>query len=335
MILKGGPVTFPVGAKSLTQWFPCLTALLIAFSAHAQTARIEIHPLRTVTLTDEQFLNGVKKGQPMMIAGELRLPRPWTDRMPVVVILHGSGGVPPRSGHWTQEFLNMGIATFVLDSFSGRGITGTSADQDQLGRLAMIVDAYRALELLALDPRLDPGRIALIGFSRGGQSALYASVRRFQKMHGPQGLEFTAYIPFYAACNTRFKEDENVTDKPIRIHHGSADDYVPVAPCRSYVARLKAAGKDVTLTEYPGARHAFDNPAFEEPVRAERSQTTRNCALHEDESGRVVNSKTGQLFNHKDACVQLGPTLAYNADAHAAAVKAVKEQLAVAFGMRQ
>jgi dienelactone hydrolase len=271
----------------------------------------------------------------MTIAGELRLPRPWTDRMPVVVILHGSGGVPPRSGHWTQEFLNMGIATFVLDSFSGRGITGTSADQDQLGRLAMIVDAYRALELLALDPRLDPGRIALIGFSRGGQSALYASVRRFQKMHGPQGLEFTAYIPFYAACNTRFKEDENVTDKPIRIHHGSADDYVPVAPCRSYVARLKAAGKDVTLTEYPGARHAFDNPAFEEPVRAERSQSTRNCALHEDESGRVVNSKTGQLFNHKDACVQLGPTLAYNADAHAAAVKAVKEQLAVAFGMRQ
>jgi dienelactone hydrolase len=335
VILKGGPVTFPVGAKSLTQWFPCLTALLIAFSAHAQTARIEIHPLRTVTLTDEQFLNGVKKGQPMMIAGELRLPRPWTDRMPVVVILHGSGGVPPRSGHWTQEFLNMGIATFVLDSFSGRGITGTSADQDQLGRLAMIVDAYRALELLALDPRLDPGRIALIGFSRGGQSALYASVRRFQKMHGPQGLEFTAYIPFYAACNTRFKEDENVTDKPIRIHHGSADDYVPVAPCRSYVARLKAAGKDVTLTEYPGARHAFDNPAFEEPVRAERSQSTRNCALHEDESGRVVNSKTGQLFNHKDACVQLGPTLAYNADAHAAEVKAVKEQLAVAFGMRQ
>jgi acetyl esterase/lipase len=212
VILKGGPVTFPVGAKSLTQWFPCLTALLIAFSAHAQTARIEIHPLRTVTLTDEQFLNGVKKGQPMTIAGELRLPRPWTDRMPVVVILHGSGGVPPRSGHWTQEFLNMGIATFVLDSFSGRGITGTSADQDQLGRLAMIVDAYRALELLALDPRLDPGRIALIGFSRGGQSALYASVRRFQKMHGPQGLEFTAYIPFYAACNTRFKEDENVTD---------------------------------------------------------------------------------------------------------------------------
>jgi dienelactone hydrolase len=334
LILKSSPVKVPVGSQSLTQWFLCLTALLIAISAHAQTARIEIHALRSTTLTDEQFLNGVKKGQPVTIAGELRLPRPWTDRMPVVVILHGSGGVPPRTDRWAQEFLSMGIATFVLDSFTGRGISGTSADQDQLGRLAMIVDAYRALELLALHPRLDPERIALIGFSRGGQAALYASVRRFQKMHGPQRLEFTAYIPFYAACNTRFREDENVTDKPIRIHHGSADDYVPVAPCRSYVARLKAAGKDVALTEYPGAHHAFDDPALEEPVRAERSQSTRNCALHEDAGGRVVNSKTGQRFDHKDACVQLGPMLAYNAEAHAAAVKAVKELLHATFRLR-
>jgi dienelactone hydrolase len=150
-------------------------------------------------------------------------------------------------------------------------------------------------------------------------------------MHGPKDTEFAAYIPFYAACNTRFREDENVTDKPIRIHHGSADDYVPVVPCRSYVARLKGAGKDVVLTEYPDAHHVFDNPGFKEPVRAERSQSTRICVMNEDAKGRVINSKTGEPFNHKDACVQLGPTLAYNAEAHAAAVKSVKEFLRATF----
>lgn len=319
---------------SLMPWLLVVGVLLPAAAAHAQTARIELYAIRTTTLTDEQFLNGVKEGQLVTIAGDLRLPRPWTDRMPAIVILHGSGGVPPRSDRWAQEFLGMAVATFVLDSFSGRGITGTSADQDQLGRLAMIVDAYRALELLARHPRIDPERIALIGFSRGGQSALYASVRRFQKMHGPQGLEFAAYIPFYAACNTRFREDENVADRPIRIHHGSADDYVPVAPCRSYVALLGAAGKDVVLTEYSGAHHTFDNPGLKEPVRAERSQSTRNCVLHEDANGRVVNSRTGQPFDHKDACVFFGPTLAYNAEAHAASVKAVKEFLASIFRMK-
>jgi len=225
-----------------------------------------------------------------------------------------------------------------MDSFTGRGLVNTNnvktGGQAQLGRLAMIVDAYRALELLARHPRIDPGRIALMGFSRGGQSALYASVQRFQRMHGPAGLEFAAYIPFYAACNTTFREDGGVADRPIRMHHGAADDYVPVAPCRPYVARMRAAGKDVELTEYPNAHHVFDNPGFKTPVKAANSETTRNCTLHEDQNGRVINSRTGQPFTYKDPCVELGPTLAYDAEAHAAAVKAVKEQLAAAFGMR-
>jgi predicted esterase len=70
-------------------------------------------------------------------------------------------------------------------------------------------------------------------------------------MHGPSGLEFAAYIPFYAICNIEFINDTDVSDKPIRQFHGSADDYVPVAPCRSYFERLKLAGKDAVLTEYP------------------------------------------------------------------------------------
>ncbi|HYS76119.1 MAG TPA: dienelactone hydrolase family protein [Burkholderiales bacterium] len=300
----------------------------------AQTIRVEIHALQTTTLTDEQFLNGVREGKPVTIAGELRIPRPGTERLPAVVFMHGSGGVNASHDRWAQEMLGMGIATFVMDSFTGRGIVETSTDQTRLGRLAMIVDAYRALDLLARHPRIDPERIALIGFSRGGQSVLYAGVRRFQRMHGPAGLEYAAYIPFYAACNTTFREDGDVTARPIRIHHGLADDYVPVAPCRPYVARLRAANKDIVLTEYPNAHHAFDNPANPQPIKAARSQSTRNCVMHEDPSGRVVNDATGQVFTYKDACVELGPTLGYNAEAHAASVKAVKAFLASTFRLQ-
>lgn len=300
--------------------------------ARAQTARVEIHVVQTTTLTDEQFLNGVREGRPTSIAGELRIPRAGTDRLPAVVFLHGSGGIRPTPDSWSQEFLGMGIATFVMDSFAGRGIVNTnSGNQDQLGRLAMIIDAYRALDLLAKHPRIDPERIALMGFSRGGRSALYASVRRFQRMHATPNREYAAYIPFYPSCNTTFREDGDVADRPIRIHHGLADDYVPVAPCRPYVARLRAAARNVTLTEYPNAHHAFDSPTFKTPTKRPQSETTRNCTLQEDQKGRVVNSRTGQPFTYKDQCVEFGPTVGYDADAHLASANAVKAFLASTF----
>ncbi len=309
-----------------------LAALSLPLQAHAQTARIELHAFRSITLTDQQFLNGAKEGQPVTITGELRLPRRGNARVPAVVLLHGSGGLSASHARWAEELTGMGIATFLVDSFTGRGIVSVSANQDALGRLAMIIDAYRALDLLAPDSRIDADKIAVLGFSRGGQSALYASLRRFQKMHGPPGIEFAAYIPFYPSCNTRFRDDGNVSGRPIHIHHGLDDNYVPIEPCQAYVDRLHAAGrKNVVLTEYPGAHHAFDNPGNPAPVRAERSQSTALCTLQEDASGRIVNSKTGKPFNYKDTCVRLGPTLGYNAEQHAAALKTVKDFLAVVF----
>jgi len=46
--------------------------------------------------------------------------------------------------------------------------------------------------------------------------------------------------------------------EPIRLFHGDADDWVAIGPCRAYVQRLKAAGADATLTEFPDAVHAYD-----------------------------------------------------------------------------
>ena len=319
-------------SKSLIPWLALLSALSLPLPSSAQTARIEIYALRTTTLTDDQFLNGVKEGQPATIAGELRLPRRMTERMPAVVLLHGSGGLSGSHDLWAQELVSMGIAVFLVDSFTGRGIVSVSASQESLGRLAMMIDAYRALDLLAPDSRIDSDRIALLGFSRGGQSVLYAGMRRFQKMHGPIGIEYAAYIPFYPSCNTRFRDDENVTSKPLRIHHGLADNYVPIEPCQDYTERLHKAGKrNVVLFEYPDAHHSFDNPGNPKPVRAEKSQSTANCVMHEDSGGRIINSKTGKPFSYKDTCVRLGPTVGYNAAAHAAALKSVKEFLAETF----
>lgn len=295
---------------------------------HAQIARLELHTIQTQTPTDQEFLTGKKDGKPVTITAELRIPRPGTDRLPAVVLLHGSGGVSGFVDDWARELNALGVAAFILDSFTGRGIVSTIADQDQLSRLVMILDAYRALELLGKHPRIDSGRVMVMGFSRGGGAAHWSAQKRFMAMYGPGGgLQFAGYIALYPTCNRLFLGWLDVVDKPIRIFHGAADDYIPVAGCRSYVGQLQKAGKDISLTEYPDAHHVFDWPALKNPLKLPQAQTTRRCPpLEEAPDGRIVNSQTKQPFTYAgDPCVERGTTVAYNAQAHAEALKAIKE----------
>jgi dienelactone hydrolase len=305
--------------------------LILTTAAHPQAVRIELHPLQTVTLTGEQFLTGAKDGKPSLISGELRIPRPGTDRLPAVVLVHGSGGVGANVDRWARELNGIGVSAFILDAFTGRGIVNTATDQSQLNSLAMMVDAYRALELLAKHPRIDPARIGVMGFSKGGVTALYASMKRFQRMHGSAGVEFAAYMPFYAPCATKYIDDEDVSDKPIRLFHGIADDWVPIEPCRQYVERLRRAGKNVQLAEYPDAHHAFDAHTLKAPLRFPQAQTGRRCSLEERAAGQIFNRQTGQPFTLDDPCVERGATIVYNPQAHTESITAVKAFLASTF----
>jgi len=297
----------------------------LACSAAAQVARVEIYAFSSATLSDQQFLSGERDGTPVVLAGELRLPRGGTDRLPAVILLHGSGGVSGGVDAWARFLNELGVSTFTLDAFTGRGLSSVSADQAKLGRLNMIADAYRALELLSRHPRIDRERIAVMGFSRGGQAALYASLKRFQRMHLEQKSGFAAFLVFYPDCHTVYLEGDDVVERPIRILHGAADDYNPPAPCRSYVERLKKAGRDVQMTEYADAHHVFDSPAIKVPTKSPQSQTVRGCRMEEAEGGRIINSATKQTFTYEDPCVERGPTLGYNEAAAREAQKAVRE----------
>jgi len=276
-------------------------------------ARVEIYAIPSLTITDQQFLAGDANGKPVTVAGEFRIAQ-GSGRLPVVVMMHGSSGVGPNIEPWSHQFNAMGISTFVIDGFSGRGLTAVGPNQALLGRLNFILDIYRTLDILAHHPRVDPDRIVLMGFSRGGQAALYASLTRFHKLWNKSGLQFAAYIPFYPDCSTTYTGDTEVAGVPIRIFHGTPDDYNPVASCKAYIARLKSAGVDVVLTEYPDSPHGFDAGLLGVDTTAvsANAQTARNCHLREGEGGVLMNADTQQPFSYKDACIELNPHVGGN-----------------------
>jgi dienelactone hydrolase len=281
--------------------------------------------------TSTAFMPPSGEGMPAGVSGFLAVP-PGTDALPAVVLMHGCQGISGAEVGWATTLNRLGIATLVVDSFRGRGIAETCTGKEFLHAASALVDAYRALDLLAANPRIDPSRIAIMGFSLGGQHALWASQARFQERYGKGSARFAAYLAFYpAGCITRLEEEDRVGGGPIRIFHGAADDWTLIGPCKEYVERLRRAGRDAALIEYAGAHHSFDNPGI--PLRTlPEVRGPRNCAFVEQD-GKIIDPATGSNPMYS-SCWSRGATIGYNADAHGRAVKDVETVLREPLGLK-
>jgi dienelactone hydrolase len=316
------------------------TALTTAAQAATPTFRIEVHTLATLTLTRAQALAGTDAGVgPTTIAGELRLPFSSAERLPAVLLLHGDAGPLAGQAIWADELNALGIAVFTLDSFTARGAVATGASlatmPDSIGSAARIVDAERALALLAAHPRIDPARIAVMGFSSGGRTALLAAQTRFASSFGRAGLGFSAYIALYPDCNVRLIDDTKAEPGPLRIFIGDADVLTDAGACRRYVERLKKAGVDAAITTYLGAHHAFDGGNGGALVRIPGVPVAARCNLDEIARGTIVNIDTGRELDDGDACITKGLVAGYDAAADAAVRAAVKTLLSERFALNR
>ena len=296
-------------------------------------ARVVLHAVKSLWFSDQQFLTGDPNGAKEVTIGvELRIAQ-GSGKRPTMILVHGSGGIGSNVPFWVRHFNSMGINTVVIDGVTGRGLTGVGDKQAVLGRLNFILDIYRALDILAKHPRVDPERIVLMGFSRGGQAALYASLTRFNKLWNKSGLQFAGYIPFYPDCSTSYATDTEVAARPIRIFHGTPDDYNPVASCKAYVSRLQETRRDVVLTEYPDSAHGFDSGLLgvNTVTVSTNAQTARNCHIREGEGGVLMNADTQAPFGYKDTCIELNPHVGGNPATAEAARKAVSDFLQTLF----
>jgi dienelactone hydrolase len=183
---------------------------------------------------------------------------------PAVILLHGCNGNWRRTDdHWGKRIAAWGYVTLTVDSLGPRGIdsclNATPHDVDR--------DAYRALNFLVRLAFVDPSRVAVLGFGRGGATAL-RSVE-----HGPfektSPNKFGAAIAFYPPCSS-FK---GYMTMPTLVLIGDLDDWTPAEECRKMVDGRDTWGisrqerdAPVKLIVYPGAYHAFDAPGPKTPI---------------------------------------------------------------------
>jgi dienelactone hydrolase len=272
------------------------------------------------------------EGNPTIVSGILTIPLS-TGQVPAVIITHGCSGIGPSELGWADRLNDLGMATFVVQSFGGRNIPGICTGRYTINIASVLVDAYHALDLLAAHPRINAAQIAIMGFSFGGRTALWTSQARFQERYGKGTTTFAAHLAFYpSTCYIQLAEEDRITGGPIRIFHGAADNWTPIDQCKAYIERLRRAGKDAALYEYADALHGFDNGYLGRAVMPD-ALSPKNCTFVEQE-GRIIDSATGKEATIDSPCVVRGVSVGYNADAHLQAMQDVEAFLKTLFQLK-
>ena len=174
-------------------------------------------------------------GEQIQLAGRFEKPVAQGP-LPVVILLHNCAGVDgsPSLAVWAPLMWAQGYATLRLDSFTARGYHNVCADGGQVRPGERAQDVLAAAYLLAARPDVRPDRIAVLGLSHGGGTAVYVArdheeLRSWRERLATRRGKLVASVALYGGCGSNTGYPVIV---PLLALLGARDDWTPAAPMR-------------------------------------------------------------------------------------------------------
>nr|WP_224082891.1 dienelactone hydrolase family protein [Cupriavidus laharis] len=213
---------------------------------------------------------------------------PRTQPLPVVVALHGCGGLlgtrpepirveaaanggdspsdaaaalQPRYREYAQWLIERGYAVLMPDSLSAHGRLqgcGDSPEARGMDERLRRADALAALRWVGRQRGIDAARIVLLGWSNGAQAVL-ATVDASRPW--PANIPpVERAVAFYPACKRAVQQHNFRLRAPVLLMIGGADDWTPATRCAMLQSAVLARQPNARfrLEIYPGAYHGFD-----------------------------------------------------------------------------
>jgi dienelactone hydrolase len=276
--------------RALMYQFLCVLMATIVYGtapAHCQAPQTGT----TITITFQsstysdfrQLLARAAAAGTVTVRANLGFPEEAKDRYPAVVIVHTIAGYrDANEGYAAGELRKSGFATLTYDSFAARGTTGVAMSGSPGYLPAGVADAYAALQRLASEPKIDVDRIAIAGFSFGGEVAHLTAFELLRSALNPGSSRFAAHVAFYPAGNFGvIAEHGAYTGSPLLMLLGEKDDNLPVAKIESYLAYARAAGNPAPIetVTYRGAYHAWTVPSLTTLRFYPEYVSTKKCPL--------------------------------------------------------
>lgn len=204
-------------------------------------------------------------------------------KYPLIIGVAGSLGWGEHHYKYLKMYQEMGIATFELNSFKSRGIKSTVGSQTEVTIAAMILDAYKALEVLSNHPKISKNKISITGWSLGGGVTLFSAWLPLKNAIN-KNLSFASHLAFYPPC---FIDPESIefSQSPIHILIGELDNWTPSQPCYELVEKLKN-NANIDITIYEDSHHSFDRNSS--VIVNEKAYNFTECKFRLTKDGNVL-----------------------------------------------
>lgn len=191
------------------------------------------------------------------LEGYLAYDDSLSGKRPGVLVVHEWTGLGAYVKGRAEQLAKEGFVAFAPDIY-GKGVRPSNPkDAGQTSGLYMsnrplMRERVRAgFDVLLKDPRVDPRKVAAIGYCFGGAVALELA---------RSGAPLAGVVSFHGALDTPHPEDaKNIKGKVLALHGGN-DPFVTQEKVDGFCKEMRDAGVDWQLDVYGGAVHGFTNP---------------------------------------------------------------------------
>jgi carboxymethylenebutenolidase len=185
------------------------------------------------------------------------LVTPHAGQGPGVLVIQEWWGLDSGIKEWTDRLGAAGFVALAPDLY--HGAVAEHHEMDKASQLMQSLpperaarDMSAAVDYLANHPAVSGHGIGVVGFCMGGMLSFLIAANRPDKVK--------ALVPFYGFPHGASEPDWSKLSASVSGHMAEHDTFFAPAAAHALETKLRAMGKDVTLTVHPGTGHAFMGP---------------------------------------------------------------------------
>jgi dienelactone hydrolase len=178
-------------------------------------------------------------------------------RRPGVLVFHEWKGMGEYTKRRADQLAERGYVAFAADMY-GKGVRASSHQEAaklagiyKSDRQLMRARAQAALDALKAHGKVDPARIAAIGYCFGGTTVLEMA---------RAGQPLAGVASFHGALSTPSPAAPDVIRCPVLVLHGGSDPHVGDDELAAFAKEMRQAGADWRAVIYGKAVHSFTVP---------------------------------------------------------------------------